>query len=302
MELRFDDKVALVTGAGGGLGRAYALELARRGAQVVVNDLAVPIGSADPPSARIVADEICAAGGDAISDHHDVLDGPSLVAGAVDAYGRLDIVINNAGVAGGGPLDTGDPASWERTIATTLHGSIAVTRAAWPYLVASGNGRVVMTSSGASFGSAGTGAYSAAKASMLGLSRSLAAEGLAHGIRVNAIMPSAWTRLTQLLPPSRLSTLLDDRYPPEAVAAFVVWLCHHDTHVTAETFSVGGGRAARVVLAEARGGLVREHTAEAWADVSDRVLDLTDLGTPTDMVDEVRWQIANLGLDGRLDV
>ncbi len=301
MELRFDDKVALVTGAGGGLGRAYALELAQRGAQVVVNDLAVPIGSNAPPSAKVVADEICAEGGDAIADQRDVLDGAGIVDGVIDAYGRLDIVINNAGVAGGGPLDTGDPESWERTIATTLHGSVAVTRAAWPHLIASGTGCVIMTSSGASFGSAGTGAYSAAKASMIGLSRSLAAEGRAHGIRVNAIMPSAWTRLTQLLPPSKLSSLLDDRYPPEAVAAFVVWLCHHDTAVTAETFSVGGGRAARVVLAEARGGLVTEHTPEAWAQVDAAVLDLTDHGVPTDMVDEVRWQIANLGLDTALE-
>jgi NAD(P)-dependent dehydrogenase (short-subunit alcohol dehydrogenase family) len=298
MELRFDGKVALITGAGGGLGRAYALELARRGAQVVVNDLAVPIGAATPPSSRLVADEICDLGGDAIADQHDVLDGAGLVAGAVHAYGRLDIVINNAGVAGGGPLDSGDPAAWERTIATTLHGSIAVTRAAWPHLAAAGSGRVVMTSSGASFGSAGSGAYSAAKASMIGLTRSLATEGRPHGIAVNAIMPAAWTRLTQLLPPSRLSAVLDERYPPEAVAAFVLWLCHHDTAVTAETFSVGAGRAARVVLAEARGGLVSDHTPEAWAAVADAVLDLTDAGYPVDMNDEVRWQLAHLG-DGR---
>lgn len=300
MELRFDDTVAIVTGAGGGLGRAYALELARRGARVVVNDLAVPIGLAAAPVAATVVAEIRAAGGEAVADAHDVRDGAGVVATAVDTYGHVDVVINNAGVAGGGPLLGGDPASWDRTIATTLHGSIAVTRAAWPHLVAGKSSCVVMTSSNASFGGAGTAAYSAAKASMIGLTRSLAAEGRNDGVRVNAIMPAAWTRLTRLLPPSGLTTLLDERFPPEAVAAFVVWLCHATTSISGEAFSVGGGRAARVTLAEARGGTVDEHTPEAWAAVADAVLDLTDAGFPTDMVDEVRWQVRNLGLDVRL--
>ena len=225
---------------------------------------------------------------------------PGVVASAIDAYGQLDIVINNAGVAGGGPIDTGDPSSWDRTIATTLHGSIAVTRAAWPFLVASDAARVVMTSSNASFGGAGTAAYAAAKSSMIGLTRSLAAEGRRSGIAVNAIMPAAWTRLTQLLPTGALTSLLDERFPPEAVAAFVVWLCHAGTAVTGELFSVGGGRAARVVLAEARGGVVGEHTPEAWAAATDAVLDMADPGVPLDMADEVRWQVANLGLDLRL--
>lgn len=294
-ELRFDGRVAIITGAGGGLGRAHALELARRGARVVVNDLAVPIGSAEPPRAVRVVDEIRALGGEAVADDHDVLDGAGIVAAALDAYGAVDVVINNAGVAGGGPIDTGDPASWDRTIATTLHGSIAVTRAAWPHLVASGAGRVVMTSSNASFGAPGTAAYSSAKSSMIGLTKSLAGEGRRSGITVNAIMPAAWTRLTQLLPKGELTSLLDARFPPEAVAAFVVWLCHHDTTVNGEVFSVGAGRAARVVLAEAPGGTVADDTPEAWAAVADRVMDLTDHGFPRDIGDEVAWQTAHLG-------
>ena len=295
MTMRFDDQVAVITGAGGGLGRAHALELARRGARVVVNDLAVPIGSAEPPRASVVVDEIRAAGGEAIADDHDVLDGAGVVATAIDAYGRVDIVINNAGVAGGGPLLTGDPAAWERTIATTLHGSIAVTRAAWPYLIDAPHARVIMTSSNASFGAPGTGAYSSAKASMIGLTKSLAGEGRKAGIAVNAIMPAAWTRLTQLLPKGELTDLLDARFPPEAVAAFVLWLCHRDTAVTGEVFSVGAGRAARVVLAEARGGTVATDTPEAWAQVSAQVMDLTDAGFPRDIGDEVAWQTRHLG-------
>ena len=299
LELRFDDKVAVITGAGGGLGRAYALEFARRGARVVVNDLAVPIGSASPPRAEAVAAEIRDARGHAVADAHDVLDGEAIIATALQAFGRVDVVINNAGVAGGGPLVGGDPASWERTISTTLHGSIAVTRAAWPHLVTSGAGRVIMTSSNASFGGAATAAYSAAKASMIGLTRSLAAEGKPVGITVNAIMPAAWTRLTQLLPAGWLTELLDDRFPPEAVAAFVLWLCHVSTTVTGGSFSVGGGRAALVTLVEAKGAVVLEHTPEAWAAATDAVLDLDGHGTPMDMIDEVRWQIANLPTDFR---
>jgi NAD(P)-dependent dehydrogenase (short-subunit alcohol dehydrogenase family) len=297
VELRFDDKVAIVTGAGGGLGRAYALELARRGARVVVNDLAVPVGSQQPPAAAAVVDEICALGGEAVADDHDVVTaGADVVATALDAYGRLDIVCNNAGVAGGGTIADGDPAQWDRTIAITLHGSIAVTRAAWPHLVANGGGHVLMTASNASFGGFGTGAYSATKSSMIGLTRSLAIEGRRVGVRVNAIMPAAWTRLTQLLPAGALTEMLDERFPPEQVAAFVVWLCHAGTAVTGEIFSVGGGRAARVVLAEAPGGEVDHATPEAWAAVADAVMDMQGAAWPLDMMAEVRWSAEQLGL------
>jgi NAD(P)-dependent dehydrogenase (short-subunit alcohol dehydrogenase family) len=297
MGLRFDGKVAIVTGGGGGLGRAYALELARRGARLVVNDLAVPVGAQDPPVATTVVDEIRALGGDAVADDHDVVTGgAAVVATALDAYGRVDLVCNNAGVGGGGTIADGDPAQWERTIAITLHGSIAVTRAAWPHLVAAGGGHVLMTASNASFGGLGTGAYSAAKSSMIGLTRSLAIEGRRSGVRVNAIMPAAWTRLTRLLPAGPLTEMLDERFPPEQVAAFVVWLCHAGTAVSGEVFSVGGGRAARVVLAEARGGVVADLTPEAWAGVADAVMDMEGAAWPLDMMAEVRWSAEQLGL------
>jgi NAD(P)-dependent dehydrogenase (short-subunit alcohol dehydrogenase family) len=262
----------------------------------VVNDLAVPIGSQEPPRAAAVVDEIRALGGDAVADDHDVLDGPAIVALALDAFGRVDLVLNNAGVGGGGTLADGDPAQWDRTIATTLHGSIAVARAAWPHLVAAGGGHVLMTASNASFGGYGTGAYSATKSSMIGLTRSLAIEGRRTGVRVNAIMPAAWTRLTQLLPAGGLTAMLDERFPPEQVAAFVVWLCHASTTISGEVFSVGGGRAARVVLAEARGGIVAEPTAEAWAAVAADVMDLEGASWPLDMMAEVRWSAEQLGL------
>jgi NAD(P)-dependent dehydrogenase (short-subunit alcohol dehydrogenase family) len=296
-QLRFDGKVAIVTGAGGGLGRAHALALARRGARVVVNDLAVPVGTQEPPAAATVVEEIRALGGEAVADEHDVVAGGAAVVGtALEAYGRVDLVCNNAGVGGGGTIADGDPAQWDRTIAITLHGSIAVTRAAWPHLLAAGGGHVLMTASNASFGGHGTGAYSAAKASMIGLTRSLALEGRSAGIRVNAIMPAAWTRLTQLLPAGPLTEMLVEHFPPEEVAAFVVWLCHPDAGVSGEIFSVGGGRAARVVLAEAPGAVAGDATPEAWAAVADVVMDMHGAAWPLHMMAEVRWSAEQLGL------
>jgi NAD(P)-dependent dehydrogenase (short-subunit alcohol dehydrogenase family) len=295
--LRFDGQVAIVTGAGGGLGRAHARMLAERGCRVVVNDAGVVVAGASAPTAAAVVAEIAAAGGTAVADDHDVVtDGAAIVERAVEAFGRVDIVINNAGVASGGPIGPDATASWATTIATTLTGSIAVTGAAWPHLVAAGGGRVVLTASQAMFGAAGSGAYSAAKSSMFGLARSLAEEGRRHGIAVNAIMPTAWTRLTQLLPAGPITELLAERYPVEAVASFVVWLCHAEAPVSGEMFSVGGGRAGRVVLAENRGGRIVDLDPASWSSVLPDLLDLEadGLAVPRSMVHEVSWQAANL--------
>jgi NAD(P)-dependent dehydrogenase (short-subunit alcohol dehydrogenase family) len=272
--------------------------LAARGARVVVNDVGVVLHGEEAarPVAQDVVDEIIAAGGSAVPDAHDVRDGDAIVDTALDAFGRVDIVINNAGVAEGGPIATGAPDAWERTIGTTLQGSIAVTRAAWPHLAhAPEGGSVVLTASPAMWGSPGSGAYSAAKSALFGLTRSLAAEGRRADVRVNCIMPSAWTRLTKLLPDPDITALLDAHYPPEAVAAFVVWLCHAGTAVTGETFSVGGGRAAKVFLAETKGATVDANEPEAWADAIDQVLDPEVFGVPRDITHEVSWQTLHLG-------
>lgn len=294
--LRFDGQVAVVTGAAGGLGRAHALLLAERGCRVVVNDAAVPFRD-DVPSGQRVVDEIVAAGGEAVVSTADVVDGAGdIVATALDAFGGVDIVINNAGIGASTPIGPDAADEWRRTIDISLFGSIAVTGAAWEHLARSGHGRVVMTSSNTSFGATRTAAYSSAKSSLYGLTRSLAGEGRPVGVAVNAIMPAAWTRLVAGLPEGPVAELMESRFPPEAVASFVAWLCHPSCPVSGEAFSVGGWRAARVVLAENEGVQLGEGVdPSVWGEVLDGLVTLDGLVAPGSSTDEVSWMAWTMG-------
>jgi len=294
--LVFDGEVAVVTGGAGGLGRAHALVLAERGCRVVVNDAAVPFRD-DVPSAQRVVDEIVARGGEAVASIHDVVEGAAgIVATALDAFGGVDIVVNNAGIGASTPIGPEAAEEWRRTVDISLFGSVAVTGAAWAHLARSGHGRVVVTSSNTSFGAPRTAAYSSAKSSLYGLTRSLAGEGRGAGIAVNAILPAAWTRLVAALPAGPVAALMEARFPPEAVASFVAWLCHPSCPVSGESFSVGGGRAARVVLAEAPGVVLGVDAEPAgWGEVVDELLSTTALAVPTSSTDEVSWMAHTLG-------
>jgi NAD(P)-dependent dehydrogenase (short-subunit alcohol dehydrogenase family) len=276
-ELRLDGRVAIVTGAAHGLGRAHAIALAARGARVVVNDLGTGRTGqgADPSAAQAVADEITAAGGDAIANGDSVVavaGAEAIVAAAVDTWGRLDIVVNNAGVTGQGAFSP--PEVWERVVTTHLFGTVNVLRAAWPHFTEQGYGRVVNTASSSFLGTPHSGDYASAKGGIVGLSRVLASDHRDSDtdIRINVLMPVAYTRMTAAIPDDVYRTWLERHFPAEKVSAFVVYLCHESLAVSGETFIAGGGRAARVLFETTRGWFEPEPSPESFRDHFDAVM------------------------------
>lgn len=237
-------RVVIVTGAGAGLGRAYALLLAARGARVVVNDLGCSTdgNGATTASATRVAEEICDAGGQAVPSHASVATRAGvreIITAATDAFGRIDGLVNNAGILRYGPLVEMPEEDVEQILDVHLKGTIYMTQAALPHLRASGSGRLVHTSSGAGlFGHAGLSGYAAAKAGVVGLSRSIAEEGARDGILSNVVAPLARTRLTD--------QVFTDAMRPETIAALIAYLMSDGCQVSGEVFSAAAGRFARV--------------------------------------------------------
>jgi len=304
--LRFDGKVAIVTGAGRGLGREYAKMLASRGAKVVVNDLgSAPDGAAtNETPAEMTAGEINSSGGIAIANRDSVVDGAThIIASAMDSFGQIDILINNAGFAsfeGSGPFANIPIDGWNQMLDTHLGGSVNMARAAWPHLTRSSAGRIINISSAASFGAPFAAHYSTAKSGMIGLTRSLAGEGQRFATTVNAVMPSALTRLTAQIPNDALRDYMGTRFTPARVAPFVTWLAHETTHVNGEIFAVGGGTACRVVLARAQGAArVSTDTPEAWAAEAHHVLDIEQLSVPLNMMEELCSELHLMDDEGK---
>jgi NAD(P)-dependent dehydrogenase (short-subunit alcohol dehydrogenase family) len=284
-ELRFDGRVAIVTGAGGGLGRAHARALAERGAKVVVNDLGGPrdgVGEGTPAVAEAVAREIVDAGGEAVASRDTVasVDGAAaIVAQAIDRWGRLDIVVNNAGITGKGAF--ADPDTWQRVIDTHLFGTVNVLRAAWPHFVAQDYGRVVNTASSSFLGTPSSGDYASAKGGIIGLSRVLASDNRERDITINVLMPVAHTRMTAAVPDPVYASWLERHFAAEKVSAFVLTLCHETVPCSGETFIAGGGRAARVLFATSRGHFDPTPTPESFRDNWDAVMAGEDLRAAT---------------------
>jgi NAD(P)-dependent dehydrogenase (short-subunit alcohol dehydrogenase family) len=264
-EHRFEGRVAVVTGAGRGIGRAYALLLADRGARVVVNDLGGSIGGegADAEPASAVVGEIVAAGGDAIADANDVASAAgaqALVDGALERFGRVDALVNNAGIMKWARMPEVDERDVARHYAVHVGGSFNTTRAVWPHFVDRGYGRIVMTTSSGVFGLAGNVAYATAKGGVIGLTRTLAVEGAAHGIKVNAVAPAAFTRMAghgEATPESS----------PDLVAPMVAFLAHEDCPVSGEIYAAGFGRFTRVFVASTE-GYVHTDSAPSVEDVA----------------------------------
>jgi NAD(P)-dependent dehydrogenase (short-subunit alcohol dehydrogenase family) len=275
-ELRFDDRVVIITGAGGGLGREHALLFGSRGAAVVVNDLGAEVdGSGGTVSrAESVAQEVVEAGGHALADGHSV-DSPegaeSLVKATLDEFGRIDVIVNNAGILRDRAFHNLSGEDFDAVMNVHVGGSFNVTRAAWPHLREQQYGRVIFTSSAAGiFGNFGQANYAAAKAALLGLTKTLALEGAKHKIQVNAIAPIARTRMTE-----GLLGKLADALDPAQVSPLVAWLAHEACEESGAVLSVGGGRVARCVVALTAGWTKREGIAtpeeiqDHWSSIND---------------------------------
>lgn len=253
-ELRFDGRVAVITGAGRGLGRSYALLLASRGAKVVVNDYGVTRHGTDPdngPAGEVVA-EIRAAGGEAVANFDSVATpegGRAIVQSALDAFGRIDILIANAGANRPGAFRELSLADFQATLDVHLLGAVHVAHPAFPVMCDQGYGRIVLTSSIAgTYSERNLAGYAVSKAGLIGLSNVLALEGGPAGVQCNAILPSAETRLSE----GRDISMFPDMRP-ELVAPMVAWLCHEECTTTGEMLVALAGRIARAYVTETRG-------------------------------------------------
>jgi NAD(P)-dependent dehydrogenase (short-subunit alcohol dehydrogenase family) len=295
-DLGFDGKVAIITGAGGGLGRSHALELARRGALVVVNDLG---GSVDgtgsgTTAAQAVVDEITAAGGEAVANYDSVATpegGRAIVQTAVDAWGRVDVIINNAGILRDASFKNMDADKVSAVLDVHLRGAFNVTQPAWEMMRNQGYGRIVNTASGAGvFGNFGQTNYGAAKMGLVGLTRVLAVEGAKNNIKANAIAPVAKTRMTEdILGPAA------DKLMPEVVTPVVAYLAHEDCAVTGEVYSCGGGRVARIFIGVTRGITDPDLTVETVRDRFDEIRDEDGYEVPANLNEELMLALKSIG-------
>ncbi|XP_006176084.2 peroxisomal multifunctional enzyme type 2 [Camelus ferus] len=255
--LRFDGRVVLVTGAGGGLGRAYALAFAERGASVVVNDLGGDfkgVGKGSSAADKVV-EEIRRKGGKAVANYDSVEAGEKVVKTALDAFGRIDVVINNAGILRDRSFGRISDEDWDIIHRVHLRGSFLVTRAAWDHMKKQNFGRIIMTSSASGiFGNFGQANYSAAKLGLLGLSNTLALEGKKNNIHCNTIAPTAASRMTQTVFPQDLMDVLK----PDYVAPLVLWLCHENCEENGGLFEVGAGWIGKLRWERTLGAIVRQ--------------------------------------------
>lgn len=317
-ELRFDDQVAVITGAGGGLGRQYAQLLASRGARIVVNDVggSVTGDGADGEAARAAAAEIRDRGGEAVADTHSVTTpegGQAIIDTALRAWGRVDIVINNAGIVGDAPFADMTADRLEPLIDVHLKGAFHVTRPAWKVMRERRYGRILNTCSAAGIlGAEHMSNYGAAKTGLIGFTRVLAAEGAGHNIKVNAIAPIAYTRmLARELEnatgqraaenDAAAQEVLDDlvgqylqKLDPVLVAPVAAFLTHRECPVTGEIYSVGAGQVSRFFIGRTTGFYRPALSIEDVRDHLGEIRDETGYTVPAGPADEMSQLFATI--------
>ena len=294
--VHFDDKVVIVTGAGGGLGRAHALLFARHGARVVVNDLGGSASGegANASAADRVVSEIREAGGTAVANHDSVTDGDKIVQNALDAFGRIDVVVNNAGILRDKSFVKMEDADWDLVYRVHVEGAYKVTHAAWPYLREQNYGRVIFTSSTSGiYGNFGQSNYGMAKLGLYGLTRTLALEGRKNNILVNAIAPTGGTRMTEGLIPPNVFELLK----PELISPLVVYLGSEQCQDSAGLFEVGGGWIGKVRWERSLGAGFDPHAGFSPEDVAAQWQTINDFAGavhPQDTAAALKEMMANL--------
>ncbi|WP_312915450.1 SDR family oxidoreductase [Stutzerimonas kunmingensis] len=294
--IRFEDKVVIVTGAGGGLGRAHALLFARHGAKVVVNDLggSTQGEGANSSAADRVVEEIRQAGGTAVANHDSVTDGDRIVQQALDSFGRIDVVVNNAGILRDKTFHKMEDADWDLVYRVHVEGAYKVTRAAWPHMREQNYGRVIFTASTSGiYGNFGQSNYGMAKLGLYGLTRTLALEGRKNNVLVNAIAPTGGTRMTEgLIPPQVFEQL-----KPELVSPLVVYLASEQCQETSGLFEVGGGWMGKVrwerslgVGFDPQAGFDAEDVAAQWQ----QICNFENAAHPADNMEALQEMMANL--------
>ena len=288
-DIGYDGQVAIITGSGGGLGREHALELARRGARIVVNDLGGSVtgeGHEEGPAHK-TAQEINDLGGIAVADTNSVATpegGQAIVQTALDEFGTVDIVINNAGILRDKTFHNMTPELLNPVIDVHLRGAFFVTQPAWLIMREKGYGRVINTSSNSGIlGNFGQSNYGAAKMGLVGFTRVLANEGARFNIKANAIAPVAKTRMTEEL----LGTF-GDKLQPEEITPTVCYLAHEDCPVTGEIYSVAGGVVARFFIGLTEGWYRNGHSVEDVRDNFDKIRDEAGYMVPAGPNDELK--------------
>ncbi len=287
-QLGYDGKVVIITGAGGGLGRQHALLMASRGALVVINDLggAVDGSGSDKGAAEHVVDEIKSLGGEAVADTNSVATpegGQAIVQTALDAYGKVDVLINNAGILRDKSFHNMTPELLNPVLDVHLKGAFYVTQPAWVVMRDQGYGRIVSTSSAAGvFGNFGQTNYGAAKMGLVGFTRVLAVEGAKYNIKANAIAPLALTRMTENL----MGGAFGEKLSPGLVSPLVAYLAHEDCPVSGQLFSVGGGRVAHVFIGETNGYFNPDLQMEDVRDNWDTITDQSGYAVPNNLPEE----------------